>query len=1325
MKAIRLRTADLYEPMGIDLQHPLLSWNLEGEGKYQIAYEIQAAHTIQELEDGEFIWKTGKTDSNKMTNLPYEPSLCSREHVCWRVRVWNEKHQVSDWSEPAHFEMGLLEKKDWAAKWIAGDYIPEKGVRYPVDEFQKEFSLQGQVVSARLYLTACGVYEAKLNGKRVGEQILTPGSTTYEKRMHYQTYDVTNLLASGENVWTISLGDGWFRGKGGAFGASAIFGDTTCVFGQLEITYQDGTKEQIVTDETFQWSNDGIIRFNDMKDGETIDFCKKLSFAGKARCVDWKTTLCCSNNVPVTEHEHFRPEVLQTPDGSQVLDFKQNLAGYVAFCVKGPKGHHASMQMGEMLDDEGNFTVKNLITEDTSSPYIPDYCDDSRFQTIDMVLSGENDEYKPRFSVQGFRYVKLTDWPEKVIPENFEAIAVYSDLEVLSEFHSSNKQLEKLVENTLWSMKGNFLDVPTDCPTRERSPWLGDAQLFFDTGCYFMDLSAFFRKWIQDIFDDQAENGMVYNIVPRCETHGGMNGYVEGSSGWTDAGILLPYRHFLQYGDRTTIENVYSGMQRLIQFLCSRMGDTSDPELDQKLPDSLYRKYIVTTGFHFGEWNEPDSSPMTVMEPKYEVATAYLAYSLSCFAKMAEWLGKEEEAKENRSLAEKVKEAYRYYFVKDGKIKSERMCELVRPAALNLIEGETRHQAIADLAELVKKKDYHIGTGFLSTPFVLPILSEGGYDEEAFKMLENRTYPSWLYEVEQGATTIWENWDGIASRNHYSNGAVCSWLFEHVCGIRVEGENHFRIAPVAGGETEALEYTFRSKYGKISCGWKKVNGQVQYQIEIPVGCTAEICLSGQEKGLYSAGRYEFFPAIPYLCNPYLPGKEHVPDGEPHIFGKRLYVFGSHDEIGTDQYCTGSYVGWSAPLEDLTAWKFEGEIYAKGEDPLDPNGDKIYYAPDVVQGNDGRYYLYYSICDSYILSAARAEKPEGPYHFYGHVKDQKGHVLGSAEGDDYQFDPAVINDEGRIYLYSGQGMPVEEVNGRKVKGAMVCELEDDMLTVKGQQQTITSRKENCFEENPFFEASSIRKIKGKYYFIYSPLPNTHNLCYAISDYPDRDFVYQGVLVSNADIFEDDANRQIPMNYWGNNHGSILELKGEYYIFYHRNTNHSPFARQGCLERIERLENGKFRQAELTSLGFAKEPRKAKGCHAAYTACLLQRKDMPAFLPYTFFEYTDADPWLGEDETPIPYVANLTDGAMAGYRYFDFSGSEQTITLTARCCDGGEIEILCNGKSCGSVELSESEDWKKFSARVNFPTGKAELRMVYHGSGKADILYLEME
>lgn len=465
----------------------------------------------------------------------------------------------------------------------------------------------------------------------------------------------------------------------------------------------------------------------------------------------------------------------------------------------------------------------------------------------------------------------------------------------------------------------------------------------------------------------------------------------------------------------------------------------------------------------------------------------------------------------------------------------------------------------------------------------------------------------------------------------------------------------------------------------------------------------------------------------YVCNPYLPGKVYVPDGEPHIFGDRLYVFGSHDEPDSERYCTGSYIGWSAPVGNLGDWRYEGVILEKGQDPYDPDGNKDYYAPDVAQGPDGRYYLYYSIEGSMVISVAVCDEPVGKYKFYGHVKSADGHIIGSEKGDDYQFDPAVlVDDDGKIYLYSGQGLPIPEMNGRKVRGSMVCELEEDMLTVKGEQKTVTSGEENPFTENLFFEASSIRKIDGKYYFIYSPLPNTHYLCYAISDYPDRGFVYGGVLVSNADIFPDDPKRQMPMNYWGNNHGSLLQLKDKFYIFYHRNSNKIPYARQGCAEQIFKDENGRFRQAELTSNGLHAEAYPMRGEYPAYMAWRLQKKNMDPFVPFKFLKYTDEDPYIKEEKNEeILYIANLRDGAKVGYRYLAFDGTETQFFVTICGKGKGELIVEANEKEIARITVTEKETWTKLKAQCQYEAKKTSICLTYHGEGSIDLLSIGAE
>lgn len=858
LRAIHLKTVYLENPVGIDIENPEFSWTLEGTGKQQTAYEIHAAHSEKELEQGRYIWNSGKVESESMLHIPYRNTVASRERVYWQVRVWDENSEAGDWSETAFFEMGLLKKEDWKAKWICGDYEPEQGKRYPADEFRKIIQVP-KFRKARLYITSCGIYETRLNGKKVGDQILTPGVTSYDTRIQYQVYDITDVLQSGENTWDISLGDGWFRGKLGAFGASGVYGNRTCVKGQIELTGEEGEITSIITDDTFSWCNDGPVRFNDMKDGETIDASCKASYCGRAKLAEYDVLLCCSNNVQVKEQEIFSPKILSTPDGSTVLDFGQNIAGYVQFSLKGTKGHTVKLTMGEMLDAEGNFTLSNLVQE---NDFAPDYCDDSRFQTITYICGSEEREtWKPKFCVQGFQYVKLENWPEPVSAENFKAIAVYSDMRQLEVFHCSSKNLEKLVQNTLWSMKGNFLDVPTDCPTRERAAWAGDAQLFFDAGCYFMDFTAFYRKWIQDIFDDQAADGKVYNIVPRVAPHEGMSDAVEGSSGWVDAGILIPYRYWKHFNDLTLIKRYYEPMKRLADFMVGRMGDTSDGELDQKLPPSKYRKYIVTTGFHFGEWNEPNSDMSAIMLPKYEEATAYLIYSLRCFSQMAEAIGEMGDARKYREISEQAQEAYQYYFVKDGNIDSTRMCKYVRPLALDLARKDTRKNVEQGLIKLVRENGHHVGTGFLSTPFVLQVISDAGYKEDAYQMLENEEYPSWIHEIKMGATTVWENWDGVASRNHYSNGAVCDWIFSTVCGIRMDGENQFLIAPKVGGSLTEAGLSYQSVYGKVSCSWEKMDTKVKYRIEIPAGCRARIELEGMDEIEVTAGSYIYETAL--------------------------------------------------------------------------------------------------------------------------------------------------------------------------------------------------------------------------------------------------------------------------------------------------------------------------------------------------------------------------------------------------------------------------------------------------------------------------------
>ena len=468
-----------------------------------------------------------------------------------------------------------------------------------------------------------------------------------------------------------------------------------------------------------------------------------------------------------------------------------------------------------------------------------------------------------------------------------------------------------------------------------------------------------------------------------------------------------------------------------------------------------------------------------------------------------------------------------------------------------------------------------------------------------------------------------------------------------------------------------------------------------------------------------------YKSLKIPCNPYLPSKEHVPDGEPHVFNGKVYVYGSHDVYGSDRYCTGSYVCWSCPVNDLSDWKYEGVIYEKGQDPLDPKGDKDYYAPDVVQGLDKKYYLYYSMFESYVISVAVSDSPAGPFKFYGHVKDKSGHILGSAEGDYYQFDPALLrDDDDKFYLYSGQDIPIPTIDGRKVMGSMVAELDKDMLTIVGEQKTITSRAFNCFDENPFFEASSIRKHNGVYYFIYSSLPNVHYLCYATSSYPDKDFEYKGALISNVNIYEKDNEMTKPENAWGNNHGSILFINDDAYIFYHKSSGKNAFSRVGCVQKLVRDKHGDFLQAEMTSTGTA-DSIEFLGSHPAYSACGLQKKDMPDFVPFVFFETSEFDPFVAEDDNEdMAYISNINDGARVIFRYFEAVGNERSISIRGRAKGEGTIWILQDGVKIGEVEISDSVETTKYRGSITPNKGKSEIILECHDCKELDIFDFEV-
>ncbi len=847
IQAVNLKTEYLQNPVGIDLQNPRLFWQVEG-AKKQAAYQI--AYRINESERTETDWKY--TDEMMGTFIH---SLGSRDRVEWSVRLIDENGDTGEWSKCAFFEMGLLETSDWKAKWIMGNYIHQqkKEVRYPADCFLRNFTYNGRLRNARLYITACGMYEAKLNGTKIGDRVLAPGATAFQKRVHYQVYDITRLIAK-ENIFTIELADGFYASRTGCFGKAKIYGYEPKVLAQLELTGEDGHVETIITDEHFRWSNDGPTVYADLKDGETIDSRKIPSYQGNAKPTDYHGMICADNNVAVREKEVFvMPEIIHCPDGHTVLNFGQNIAGYVEFSVCGKAGEKVSMICGEKLDENGNFTIANILLKG-------DY-DTERLQREEFICDGTRQIYRPKFAVMGFQYVLLLNWPEEIRRENFKAIAVYSDMEITGDFSCSDEGVNQIVKNTLWSMKGNFLDVPTDCPTRERAGWTGDAQLFFETGNYLMDQSAFFRKWLQDVEDVQKENGMIYNINPANPDGNALIEWfsVEGGVGWGDAFLIIPYYYWKRYGDDFLIRKHWESMKKCFSFYEKRIGKRNLFTL-LKPGYGRYSKYLCACGRDFGEWTEPEDcapSKASLMFPHTEEGTAYIAYDAGLMAEMAEHLQDRKLSEYYQKIHLHLKEAYGHYFLENGNLKTNRMAKYVRPCALGLAEGEVRKNLLEHIVQLNRKRAYKVGTGFLSTPFVMELLTDAGAAGDAYKMLVNPDF-GWMKQIREGATTIWENWTDDASLNHYSKGACCNWLFSCVCGIRLNGEkNSIEIAPHLVPQLTHASMRYRSVYGEVYSCWKKEGRKIIYEISIPANCQAQVTLPGKKTCCLEAGDYRF------------------------------------------------------------------------------------------------------------------------------------------------------------------------------------------------------------------------------------------------------------------------------------------------------------------------------------------------------------------------------------------------------------------------------------------------------------------------------------
>lgn len=713
------------------------------------------------------------------------------------------------------------------SEWIKGC---EKNLRGGT-VYLKNFRCAAKAEKAILEITALGVYEAKLNGERIGDFILAPGWTSYLNRLQVQSYDVTDMLKT-ENSLEVTVGQGWRAIANKRDGSDFLGYRDTALIAELTLVYADGRTESIVTDSSWT-ARESKLRYTNIYDGDIYDATFKAGSARHCICVDLeKDMLIPQEGEKIVEHERMPAlQIIKTPAGETVIDFGQNMTGYVEFSIKGTPGAQATISHGETLDCDGNFYNANYRS--------------ARAQ-IKFTCDGEEHIYKSALTFFGFRYIRLENWPDEVKKENFTAIVVHSDIRRTGYFECSDETVNKLFKNIIWGQKSNFLDVPTDCPQRdERLGWTGDAQVFVRTASLNFDVERFFKKWLHDLAADQGRDGCVPHVVPNIFDDMG------GSSAWSDAAVICPWEIYRTYGDKKILEDQFDSMKAWIDWMRERSENGRR-----------------SGGSHFGDWLGLDSPEGSYKgsTPEDLIATAYYKYSTELFIKAAHALGRDVAEYEN--IPAEAAKAFRREYMENGRVKNATQTACV--LALYFDITDDRAATAAQLNELVKRAG-HLETGFVGTPYLLHALSDNGYAGTAYDLLLRREYPSWLYPISKGATTVWEHWDGIKpdgtmwstdmnSFNHYAYGAVADWMYGAAAGINSDpdrpGFEHIIFRPVTDRRLDFVKASIDTRRGTVASEWRRENGRIKYIFTVPEGCCASAVIGG-EKHEVGAGTHEF------------------------------------------------------------------------------------------------------------------------------------------------------------------------------------------------------------------------------------------------------------------------------------------------------------------------------------------------------------------------------------------------------------------------------------------------------------------------------------
>ncbi len=871
LTAEHLRCEYLENPLAVNTEQPRLSWEVQSSQRdcRQQAYRILVADSRDALQHDEGnLWDSGRVESDQTLHIGYDGGrLDSTQWAYWKVKIWDQEGNASPWSESAYWRMGILKPEDWQAKWIMQQRSgPEEEPRpaLPSPMLRKEFALNKPIKRAVINATALGLYELHINGRRLGDRLLTPEWTDYHKRVQYQAYDVTDLLKEGGNAIGAVLGEGWYAGR---IGISVVLGDNDPIRGfygdrlqlltQLEVEYADGSKDIIVSDGSWKGTDDGPIHKACILDGEVYDARKEIP--GWTQCgfddSNWQSVqvtdtidaeLVAQPNEPIRKTEKLKPVKIAEPSPSiYVVDFGQEIAGACRLKAKGSAGTEIRLRYAEMLKDDGNIYRDNLR--------MPVYKNHLGARQEDrFILAGKGEEsFFPHFTYHGFRYVEVSGYPGTLGKEDIEAWAFHSTPERTGSFECSAPILNKLMTNVTWTLRDNLHSIPTDCPQRdERMGWSGDMLVFAQPACFLMDMAAFFTKWTQDLRDDQADDGRFPDFAPHPYDP---NKRCSGVAAWGDVGVVVPWRMYVNYGDTRALKANFTAARKWVDFICRHNSDL------------LWKN---NRGNDYGDWLNGDTLKLEGFPkgeaevPKDVFATAFFQHSTELVARMAEVIGEKEAADEYGRLAEDIRQAFiKAYVSEDGKVQGHTQAGYALALNFNLVPDNLRKRAARHMAQRIHDYKDHISTGFHTTIMLMNQLTRMGYNDLAYMLINNRTIPSWGYTIEQGATTIWERWDGYVEGRgfqdpgmnsfcHYAIGSVSEWMYRTILGINPDPKQpaykHFTIHPQPGGGLTWAEGAYDSIRGKINSAWRIDEEGYHLEVTIPANTTATVWIPTAE-----------------------------------------------------------------------------------------------------------------------------------------------------------------------------------------------------------------------------------------------------------------------------------------------------------------------------------------------------------------------------------------------------------------------------------------------------------------------------------------------